>query len=85
LGEAVTPEAKCLRHATTDARNNHLRSLDGRNKSLSLRGVAVDQVLADAILQSPPFAERQVDFYMNLAGADIAGDFLLRIIPFHKV
>jgi hypothetical protein len=73
LGEAVTSDSKCLRHATSDARNNHLSSLHGRNKSLSLRGVAVDQSLADAILRSPPFAERRVDVYMSLAGADISG------------
>ena len=73
LGEAVTPEAKCLRHAAPEVRNSYLTSLGGRNKSLSLRGVAVDQALADAILQSPSFAEKRVDVYMSLAGAEVSG------------
>ena len=85
LGEAVTSESKCLRHAAPDARNNYLRSLRGKNKSLSLQGVALDQNLADAILQSPPFADKRVDVYMSLAGAEISGRLSFEVIRFHKV
>jgi uncharacterized protein YjbI with pentapeptide repeats len=71
LGNAVTRDGACLRHASPRARTEYLSKGIGPAHALSLQGVAVDQALLDEIKSSPAVAGKTMLRPFLLTGADV--------------
>jgi len=75
LGEAVTPNCKCVCHADAASRTQYLSTLPGSGQQLSARGVEITPELFSALLASPHVTDsgtKVVKVRISLAGADIA-------------